>query len=185
MDAKDDDMAPLPWTTLNLGCGEQRLPSALGCDIDRHASGVDVVFDLDQFPYPFRDSQFERVVCQDVLEHLANIPRVMEEIHRLLVPNGIVTIRVPHFTSMDAYGDPTHRHYLSTRSFDFCLDGHCQPGLRTSARFRLRRREIVFYRPYRLLGIAALANRFPARWEGYFAFWFPAQYVLFELEAIK
>ena len=172
--------------TLNLGCGEDRRADAVGCDVDPKAQGVDVVCDLNHFPYPFRDSQFSDVICQDVLEHLEEIPRVMAEIHRIVKPGGLVRIRVPHYTSMDAYGDPTHRRYLSARSFDFCLEGgRPLPGLRSDTKFRLRRRRIVFYRPYRLLGISALANRYPTRWEGHFAFWFPAQYVLFELEAVK
>ena len=171
---------------LNLGCGDDRRPDAVGCDIDRHGEGVDVVCDLNHTPYPFRDGQFSEILCQDILEHLQDIPDVMAELHRLLRPDGLLRVRVPHFTSMDAYGDPTHRHLLSARSFDFCLQGGRRlPGLRTEPLFRLRRRRIVFYRPYRLLGIAALANRFPVRWEGYFAYWFPAQYVLFELEALK
>lgn len=169
---------------LNLGCGDHRLEGAVGCDLDPHAAGVDVVCDLNRFPYPFADAKFSRILCRDVLEHLEDIPRVVAEIHRLLKPSGILEIRVPHYTSMDAYGDPTHRHFLSCRSFNFCLEGSAHQGLRTAAKYRLRRREIVFYKPYRLLGIAAWANRFPVRWEGYFAYWFPAQYVVFELEAI-
>jgi SAM-dependent methyltransferase len=175
----------LPREILNLGCGDHHVAGAVGCDLSSDASAADVRCDLNRFPYPFRDGQFSRILCRDVLEHLDDIPRVMEELHRLLRPGGVVEIRVPHYTSMDAYGDPTHRRFLSVRSFNFCLEGETHPGLRTQARFRLRRREIVFFRPYRLLGIAWLANRFPQRWEGHFAFWFPAHYMLFELEALS
>ncbi len=171
---------------LNLGCGNHQLPNAVGCDIDPNAAAVNVVCDLNRVPYPFRDNQFALVVCQDILEHLDDIPAAMAELHRILQPNGVVRIRVPHYTSMDAYGDPTHRRFLSTRSFDFCTEGEtAPPGLRSSALFRRVKREIAFYRIYRILGVAALANRFPRRWEGHAAFIFPAQYMLFELEAIK
>jgi hypothetical protein len=39
--------------------------------------------------------------------------------------------------------------------------------------------------PYRLSGIAALANRFTDLYEKYFAFWFPAMNIRAELAAVK
>jgi len=169
---------------LNIGCGDHRIEGVIGCDIDGNAAAVDVVCDLNVYPYPFADGSFQRIVCRDILEHLDDVPRTIAELHRLLKPGGTVEVRIPHFTSMDAYADPTHRHYLSARSLDFCLEGTCRPGLRTGRRFRLVRRRIVFYRIYRVLGIAAWANRFPTRWEGHLAFIFPAQYVEFSLQAL-
>ena len=51
--------------------------------------------------------------------------------------------------------------------------------------FRIVKREIHFPRLWRMLGIAALANRFPVRWEQLFAFWFRAENMVFELIVVK
>lgn len=37
---------------------------------------------------PFPDQQFEVVLCVDVLEHMANLPKVFQEAYRVLKPNG-------------------------------------------------------------------------------------------------
>jgi SAM-dependent methyltransferase/uncharacterized protein YbaR (Trm112 family) len=49
----------------------------------------------DAHDLPFRDNTFDGVVCQAVLEHVLDPPRVVEEIHRVLKPGGIVYSEVP------------------------------------------------------------------------------------------
>lgn len=177
-------MSP-PERVLNLGCGDHRIPGAIGCDINPLAQAADLICDLDHIPYPFRDDQFDRVICQDVVEHLENIPAVMAEIHRICRPGARVEIRTPHFTSFDGYTDPTHKHHLAARSFNFCLEGFSLPGLKARCKYRLIRRDLSFYRIYRWLGLAALANRFTDRYEAHWAFLCPAEYLYFELEVLK
>ncbi len=38
---------------------------------------------------PYEDQSFDAVVCVDVLEHVADLPQVIREIHRVLVPGGL------------------------------------------------------------------------------------------------
>lgn len=38
---------------------------------------------------PFADASFDAVVCVDVLEHVADLPRVLAEVHRILKPGGL------------------------------------------------------------------------------------------------
>jgi 2-polyprenyl-6-hydroxyphenyl methylase/3-demethylubiquinone-9 3-methyltransferase len=38
---------------------------------------------------PFSNSTFDIVTCVDVLEHIANLPQTVSEIHRVLKPNGL------------------------------------------------------------------------------------------------
>lgn len=180
-----DIPAQLQERVLNLGCGDQRIPGAIGCDIDVHAQAADLICDLNHIPYPFRDDVFDRVICQDVLEHLENIPAVMEEIHRICRPGARVFIRTPHFTSFDGYTDPTHKHHLAARSLNFCLEGYSMRGFHTTCRYRLIRRHLSFYRLYRWLGLAWLANRFTDRYEAHWAFLCPAENIHFELEVLK
>lgn len=52
----------------------------------------------------------------DVLEHLVDIIKVMEEIHRILKPSGKVEIIVPYYRSKNAFTDPTHKHFFTEKS---------------------------------------------------------------------
>ena len=52
--------------TLDVGCGRDKIPGALG--VDRVAlPGVDVVHDLDSYPWPFEDSSFEALVREQIM----------------------------------------------------------------------------------------------------------------------
>lgn len=49
----------------------------------------------DAHTLPFADGSFDAVVCQAVLEHVADPPRVVAEIHRVLRPGGLVYSEIP------------------------------------------------------------------------------------------
>ncbi len=49
----------------------------------------------DAHDLPFVDGAFHAVVCQAVLEHVLDPVRVVEEIHRVLAPGGLVYSEVP------------------------------------------------------------------------------------------
>ena len=44
---------------------------------------------------PFADGTFDAVVCQAVLEHVLDPPRVVGEIHRVLAPHGLLYAEIP------------------------------------------------------------------------------------------
>lgn len=163
--------------TLDVGCGHDKLPGAIG--IDRSADTLaDVVHDLDTFPWPFEANEFDIIRCQDVLEHLDDFVRVMEELHRIAKPGAEIRIRVPHFSSVQAYTDPTHRHFFSTESLQYFGDESPFPHY-TSVRFRQESARLTMWRPYRLVGLEAVVNRWPLRYEKMFAFVFPSQFLEF------
>jgi SAM-dependent methyltransferase len=178
---------------LDVGCGQAKTPGAVGIDIEPHP-GVDVVHDLDRFPYPFADSEFDRIVVSHSLEHLADVVRVMQELHRIAAPGAVVEVDVPHFSSCDAYTDVTHRHFFGYRSFDYFT----QTGLHGVHRYRkgiyqIAARHISFWPlrgnswvvPHRLLGIEWLANRHPMFYEKFLAFTFPASVLSVRLVVVK
>lgn len=177
------DLAPYArGQALDLGCGSAKAPGALGLDVSADTD-ADIVHDLDQFPYPLDDDRFDSVLMQDVIEHLDEPIRVMEEVHRVLRPGGRVHIRTPHFSSALAYGDPTHRHLFSMDA----IRSLAQPGFAhyTAVRFNVIHVTVDLWLPFRLVGLGALANRFPTGYEKYLAFRFPAMNIRAELEAIK
>ncbi len=108
--------------TLDIGCGNNKIKGAIGLDIVK-IDGVDVVHDLNVFPYPFDDDSFEKIVCYNVLEHIEDVIGTMEEIHRIGNNGCEVEIIVPTPSSFDLWNDFEHRRAFTTRSFDYFTKG--------------------------------------------------------------
>jgi len=103
---------------LNIGCGELPFPSCINVD-RRKTETADIIHDLEVLPWPFANERFERVYAYDILEHLADVVKTMEEIHRVLKPGGVVEIRTCAWDQEQSYTDPTHKHWFTLNSFDF------------------------------------------------------------------
>ncbi len=71
----------------DLGCGLNKLPGAVGVDI-RPGPEVDVIHDLNVYPWPFADNEFDFVHASNILEHLDDVVQAVEEIHRITRPGG-------------------------------------------------------------------------------------------------
>ncbi len=171
-----------PGAVLDVGCGSKKLAGATGLDISADTD-ADVVHDLDVFPYPIEDESFDHVILQDVIEHVAEPMRVVGELHRILRPGGTLQLRTPHFSSVLAYGDPTHRHFYSRSAIRYLAD----PAFAhySVARFHINEIKLDLWLPFRVLGIEALANRYPELYERYFAFRFPAMNIRASFTATK
>lgn len=170
---------------LSVGCGRQP-PDPNVVRLDK-ASNLepDVVWDLDKIPYPFNDSSFSEIECFDVIEHLENIPKTLEEFYRILEPKGLLKITTPHFSCANSYVDPTHRWHLSYFSFDYFCEGH-NLSYYSSARYNIRNRHLQFQGSrFNTSIVSRLANRFTKSYEQRWAWVFPAWFLYFELEAIK
>ena len=173
-----------PSRTLNLGSGQDRSKSD-AVSIDRVAeTKPDIVHDLDIYPWPLEDNRFDTVHCLDVIEHLQNIVRAMEEIHRISRNGARVHIATPHFSCANSYTDPTHLHHLGLFSFDYFTGGN-KWGFYTRVRFKKVRSRLHFYGRYKNLHISWLANKAPAFYEEHLTWIFPAWYMSFELEVVK
>jgi SAM-dependent methyltransferase len=177
------DLRPTgPGAVLDVGCGSAKLPGAVGLDISADTD-ADVVHDLDAFPYPLEDASFDQIVMQDVIEHVAEPIRLMEELHRIARPGARIQLRTPHFSSVLAYGDPTHKHYFST----IAIRSLAEPRFAhyTQVRFEVVHVTLDLWLAFRLTGIAALANRFQIPYEQYAAFRFPTMNIRAEFEVVK
>lgn len=169
---------------LHLGCGMKKFEGAVGIDICPNTQ-ADIIHDLDKFPYPFKESEFDMVICDNILEHLTDIIKVMEEIHRIARAGHLVKITVPHFSSDDSFTDVTHKHFFSARSFDVFTRDRSSFPFYTEVKFKIVKSQIIFGRTARLLGIEFIANKVPVLYETYFAFILRSYKIYFELKIIK
>jgi SAM-dependent methyltransferase len=144
---------------LNLGCGRQLMDGAVNLDVSPDV-GADVVHDLARLPWPLPSDAFVSVYAYDVIEHLENVVDAMEEIHRICKPGARVHITVPHYSSANAYRDPTHRHQFGRFSFDYFVAGH-ELEFYSAARFKRHRAQIIFYPTVVNKIVHRLANRNP------------------------
>lgn len=121
-------------TRLNLGSGSRGQEGYVNADIVR-LPGVDVLIDLSRFPWPFKDDSFDEVVAINVMEHIPDTVRAMEEIHRVTTPGAKITIKVPHYKHANAYKDPTHVRFFTEETFDYF--GKSEYSYYTKARFKV------------------------------------------------
>lgn len=105
-------------TKLVVGCGRKIKSDAINLDKEP-MPGADVVHDLEVFPYPFASDTFEYIEAEDVLEHVDDIVKVMDELGRILKVGGKIWIRGPHAKyPLNCWRDPTHKRMFVESSFD-------------------------------------------------------------------
>ena len=118
---------------LNLACGADYKEGWINQDFDRRVR-ADVYFDLDTMidadgvqhvGMPFEDDKFELVYACHILEHIRNLQELKTEIYRILKPGGVLACVVPHYLSVDAWGNPQHIRAFSMDSF---VVGQFWPG---------------------------------------------------------
>ena len=185
---------------LDVGCGERKkqVPGAEVIGVDSVSlPGVDVVHNLNVFPWPFKDDEFDTIICDDVLEHLDDTVKAVQELHRISKKGGIIKIAVPHFTSDNYYTDITHKRAFTSRSFDFFDPRRKEVHQYYSkTKFYVSKKIIGFseimpsgrrHPPniHKIIGVQFLVNQFPRIYEKFFAYMLPATELYFELEAVK
>lgn len=168
---------------LNLGCGRKRIADAINVDLTSAVS-PDVVHNLNCRPWPFLDDSFDEVLLYDVLEHLDDVLATMGEVHRIGRHGAIIRITTPHFSSANAFTDPTHRHFFGMQSFDCFMDGH-QHSHYAACRFRSVTRQMFFHPSVVNKVVRRMANRWPTAYEQRWAWIFPAWFLSFDLEVVK
>ncbi|MEM5793516.1 MAG: methyltransferase domain-containing protein [Candidatus Aenigmatarchaeota archaeon] len=169
---------------LDLGCGKNKFEGAIGIDFCKDTK-ADIVHDVNVFPYPFEDDTFDKVIMNHIIEHLDNIVRVMEEVHRISKPDAEVYIKKPHFSCRDSWRNPTHKHHLAIDSFDYFTDNPMLTTYYTKARFKIVKKEITFSNSLLSVIPRLLYKISKNKCEKHFAFMFPANNLLFELRVSK
>ena len=77
--------------TLDIGCGGNKIAGSIGMDIYAF-EGVDIVHDLDVFPWPIENNSFDKIICSHVVEHISKPREFYKELHRISKDNALVEI---------------------------------------------------------------------------------------------
>ena len=103
---------------LDVGAGAKRDEGYLTLDVVPFFK-PDILGTLVELP--FGDDHFDEVRCHHVLEHMErrDLVPVMNEMHRVLKPGGVVDIEIPVYPHLEAVADPTHLSFYHSATFDY------------------------------------------------------------------
>jgi len=184
------ELAELPTTTrvLEMGCGQvKHWPHSVAIDINPR-SIADVIHDLNVTPYPFEENSFDIVIAEHVIEHLDDVIKTLEEIHRILKPGGRFYMEVPHYSSNNHFTDPTHKHAFSSRSLDYFVPAEGGVYMFHYSKADFKKIDVRINGPMDnafLRFINKHANAHKIRFERDFTFIFPRETLNFVMEAVK
>ena len=96
---------------LNLGAGSKKIDGYINLD-KFDTFNPDIVHDLEQFPYPFKNNSVDSIILSHVLEHIGQHPNIfnaiIKELYRICKNQTLISITVPHPRHDDFLSDPTH-----------------------------------------------------------------------------
>jgi ubiquinone/menaquinone biosynthesis C-methylase UbiE len=185
---------------LDIGCGTTKFQGAIGVDCIE-LPGVDIVANLNIFPWPFEDNSIDRIIFKHSISHFNDIVQIMEEVHRICKPGAVVDILAPHYSSDNYLTDPTHKMSLGYRSMNyFCTNIPNWKYQYSKAKFKLVTSHIGFAEYdidfnvlesrkrisiLKLFGFEYFVNKMPRLYEKFFAFIVPAHIVYYRIMALK
>lgn len=96
---------------VNLGCADSPLPNFINVDM-LDLPGVDIIHDLETFPWPFPDNSVDLIIASQLVEHInphkGIFIKFMDEAWRILKDKGQFMIATPYAPSTGYFQDPTH-----------------------------------------------------------------------------
>jgi len=106
---------------LSIGCGRKKEnPNFVGMD-KRKLPGVDIIHDLEVFPYPLPDECCITIVGTHIIEHIKPwlIIDFMDELWRIMKLKGRLALSTPYAGSSIYWQDPTHCTGFNETSFTY------------------------------------------------------------------
>jgi len=106
---------------LNMGCGFNKIDGFVNSDISTVVK-PDVTIDFDQYPWQFKDDEFDHIVAKDILEHLGETGEdfiaAIKEMYRISHNGAIWEVQSPHWRCDTALDDPTHKRLITMGMFN-------------------------------------------------------------------
>ena len=170
---------------LNLACGLKSEKGYINTDIYK-LRGVDINFDLNKYPYPFKNNEFEEIKILDSIHVIENLFKFMEEIWRIAKPNAILKIKSEVFLSPECANDPFYKTRIGYNTFNVFLGrGGLEDYYSPKARFEIIKRRWIFSENKYLKWLSFIPNIFPRLYSRFFYFYFPSNKLYFELKVKK
>jgi SAM-dependent methyltransferase len=171
---------------LDVGCGTRKAePDAVGIDVSPR-SAADIIWDLDQFPWPLQSDAFDRIHMSHIIEHVRDVTRTMAEIYRVACDGADVFVVTPHFSSHNSFTDPTHVRHLAARSFQYFTGDDFATFAGSNVSFSIHELELTFGKNFILDATGRWLARRNLEWYERHAAWvFPAQDIRCHLKVRK
>jgi len=105
---------------LDIACGGNKQEGFTGIDI-RKLPGVDIVHDLEKFPWPIKKGSVRIAIASHYIEHIKPWLSIdfMNEVWRILAPGGTFSAATPYPGSRGYWQDPTHCNGWSEVTFQY------------------------------------------------------------------
>lgn len=129
---------------VDIGGGTKPNPNAsIVIDVEL-AAKPDIVCDIGA-GLPFPDNSVDKITAQAVLEHLTHDQNrvLLQDIERVLKPYGTFWFRVPHYYSIVAADDPTHKSYWTTKTLEYFVGQRLRHVFKKSCLEIIQNRAIV------------------------------------------
>ena len=192
-------LATLPRVSLELGCGNRKHnPDSIGIDALDYEC-VDLVGDVFEVLGTLPDGVADEVYSSHFFEHVSDVPRLLDELARVLKAGGRLAITVPHFSNPYFYSDITHRASFGLYSMSyFSIDKQLTrkvPSYQRGLFYELQAVRLVFKSspPFylrhaikKLVEVIVNINNYTRElYEEMFCHWFPCYEVQYELRRIN
>lgn len=118
-----DALSKKKMSFVDIGCGANKTGKDwFGVDY-RALPGVDLVQDLEIFPWKLPSESFNTAVSNHVIEHINPCKGIfisfMNEAWRILKPEGEFLIGCPYATSVGMFRDPTHCNFINEETWSY------------------------------------------------------------------
>jgi len=136
---------------LNLGCGYRKIDGYVNID-NREELAPDMLADIST-GLPLKNNVAEEIRTFDFLEHISadDIIFVIEEIWRVLKPNGKFISFTPSTDGRGAFQDPTHRSFWNINSWIYYCDDEYRKLIGTKAKFTGRVDDIIMHQKLKII----------------------------------
>jgi ubiquinone/menaquinone biosynthesis C-methylase UbiE len=134
---------------LDIGCGPSKKDiDYIGIDMLDYES-VDIVGDIYEVLSKFPDFIVDEIYTKHFLEHLDDIPTILNEIARVLKKDAICNIIVPHFSNPYYYSDCTHKSFFGLYTLNYFSKDEVNmrrkvPVYQREMNFKIEKIELIF-----------------------------------------
>ena len=176
---------------LDVGCGEYKIKEenakVIGLDVKKF-KGVDIVWNLEKTPLPFKNNEFDEIIANHILEHIHNLEPLIKELWRITKQRGKIKIECPYFASSLAHSSMDHVRFFTYTTFNVYERNYFNHIYVEPIEFKIKSRYIwskhKILRPLNFI-ISAIINNTPRFYQRFFCFILPCEIIKYELEVIK